>query len=198
MPLNPTTPQCFSSKPWRTRGSYPRSKWMASTANRLPAPSVQWKPGLISLGTGVAGQQVLGVLDILLQGGRLAAELALLDLPLARRKVRAAITALTSRQSRANGTAPSSVTVGIAGAFPVKHRSADHRYHAATHGRGRDVDPGNIQSSEWIATGAGGSYAFRGAREWIGDTCRVPAQRSDNVRSRIQRQRFALYDPYRE
>jgi peptidoglycan hydrolase-like protein with peptidoglycan-binding domain len=61
---------------------------------------------------GVAGQQVLGVLDILLQGGRLAAELALLDLPLARRKVRAAITALTSfAKSRANGTAPSSVTV---------------------------------------------------------------------------------------
>jgi hypothetical protein len=55
---------------------------------------------------------VLGVLDILLQGGRLAAELALLDLPLARRKVRAAIAALTSfAKSRANGTTPSSVTI---------------------------------------------------------------------------------------
>jgi peptidoglycan hydrolase-like protein with peptidoglycan-binding domain len=61
---------------------------------------------------GVAGQQVLGVLDILLRGGRLAAELALLDLPLARRKVGAAISALTLfAGNRASGTSPSSVTI---------------------------------------------------------------------------------------
>lgn len=44
---------------------------------------------------GNAGRQVLGILDILLQGGNLGADLARLDVPLATTKVLAAITALT-------------------------------------------------------------------------------------------------------
>jgi len=45
---------------------------------------------------GVAGRQSLGILDILLQGGRLGAELARSDTTLAVRKVRAAISALVA------------------------------------------------------------------------------------------------------
>jgi hypothetical protein len=48
---------------------------------------------------GVAGRQVLGILDILLQGGDLGRDLAIADVPLASTKVRAAIGALTAFQS---------------------------------------------------------------------------------------------------
>jgi peptidoglycan hydrolase-like protein with peptidoglycan-binding domain len=45
---------------------------------------------------GVAGRQVIGILDILLQGGRLGADLARADTGLARQKVQAAILALNN------------------------------------------------------------------------------------------------------
>lgn len=61
---------------------------------------------------GAAGRQVLGILDILLQGGTLGADLAQLDAPLAARKVRSAITALDLfRTALATGTGFSQVTV---------------------------------------------------------------------------------------
>ena len=61
---------------------------------------------------GVAGRQVLGILDILLQGGRLGRDLTQNDAPVARRKVQAAITALTAFQTARNTGGPlASVTV---------------------------------------------------------------------------------------
>jgi peptidoglycan hydrolase-like protein with peptidoglycan-binding domain len=64
----------------------------------------------LSLDQGVAGRQTLGVLDILVQGGGLGAELAVPDALLARRKVQAATFALAIFQSqRAAGVAPPTV-----------------------------------------------------------------------------------------
>jgi peptidoglycan hydrolase-like protein with peptidoglycan-binding domain len=53
----------------------------------------------MDLDEGVAGRQTLGILDTLLQNGRLGADLARADVPLATRKVRAAIDALLSFQT---------------------------------------------------------------------------------------------------
>lgn len=61
---------------------------------------------------GVAARQTLGVIDILLQGGQLGQDLAQADVPLATKKVQAAISALTVFQaSLRNGTAPEPLTV---------------------------------------------------------------------------------------
>lgn len=61
---------------------------------------------------GAAGQQVLGILDILLQGGTLGADLAVLDAPLALKRVRAAMGALmVLRINRALGVPPNSLVV---------------------------------------------------------------------------------------
>ena len=61
---------------------------------------------------GTAGTQALGILDILLQNGRLGRDLALTDVPLATRKVRAAIGALqTFKTNMGNGAGQSNVTV---------------------------------------------------------------------------------------
>jgi hypothetical protein len=61
---------------------------------------------------GAAGEQVLGILDILLQNGTLGAELAILDAPLAHRRVTRALAALVlTRQNRAAGGAPSQLVV---------------------------------------------------------------------------------------
>jgi len=49
---------------------------------------------------GAAGEQVLGILDILLQNGTLGADLALLDAPLAHRRVTAALNALQLTRQR--------------------------------------------------------------------------------------------------
>jgi hypothetical protein len=79
------------------------------TAGAVRAVEVRFN---LNLDQGAAGRQVLGVLDILLQGGRLGAELALLDTPLALTKVQAAILALTIfLASRTSGAAPAAVTV---------------------------------------------------------------------------------------
>ena len=61
---------------------------------------------------GAAGQQTLGVLDILLQSGRVGRDLALTDVALATRKVNAAITALTTFKSNmSSGATQARVTV---------------------------------------------------------------------------------------
>src|SRR5262249_33140555 len=61
---------------------------------------------------GVAGTQALGILDILLQNGKLGRDLALTDVPLATRKVQAAVTALTAFQANlASHANQSQVTV---------------------------------------------------------------------------------------
>jgi hypothetical protein len=60
---------------------------------------------------GVAGRQTLGILDILLQGGVLGRDLALTDVPLATRKVRAALSALNVLKiNLKNGTGPNQLT----------------------------------------------------------------------------------------
>jgi peptidoglycan hydrolase-like protein with peptidoglycan-binding domain len=60
---------------------------------------------------GVGGRQTLGILDILEQNGKLGAELARTDVPLARTKVQAALVALTElQQQRLHGKPPKSLT----------------------------------------------------------------------------------------
>lgn len=61
---------------------------------------------------GVAGRQVLGILDILLQNGQLGRDLAQVDTALAGVKIQAAVLALTLfRANRATGTPPAPLTV---------------------------------------------------------------------------------------
>lgn len=66
----------------------------------------------MNLDEGVAGRQVLGIIDILLQGGYLGRDLAQADTVLATKKVQAAILALNNfKMSRKNGTSPATLTV---------------------------------------------------------------------------------------
>jgi peptidoglycan hydrolase-like protein with peptidoglycan-binding domain len=61
---------------------------------------------------GMAGTQTLGILDILLQNGKLGRDLALTDVPLATRKVKAAVAALTAFQANlGKNVAQSQLTV---------------------------------------------------------------------------------------
>lgn len=61
---------------------------------------------------GVAGRQVIGVLDLMLRNQLFASDLAQLDVPLATQKVRAALAAITAlRAALAGRTAPATLTV---------------------------------------------------------------------------------------
>lgn len=61
---------------------------------------------------GAAGREVIGVLDLMLRGALFGRDLAVLDLPLATSKVRAALAAInTLQQSRAAGTPSAPLTL---------------------------------------------------------------------------------------
>lgn len=65
----------------------------------------------MDLDDGVGGRQTLGLLDILEQNGQAGAELARLDVPLARTKALAAIVAISElQQQRSHGRPPKSLT----------------------------------------------------------------------------------------